>query len=215
MSFWTPNPQDPTSPAPGLAAPVWGSFLDWDARSQATKRLINVQLPRPEIWTLWLEYSCAQKVPIEIVIMQASGQASTQRQLQMLPGQHPIPVIGQTVTVDVRGPGTATGVVPVQALVTCALAPGPAVQIPLAGTHGEVDQITPAIAPGTVVPGDIGVTRLIHNIGPGAVEYEITPGITSGRILANDTLALPYTGPLVVVDVAGTAPTVNITIIKA
>lgn len=209
------NAQDAVSAGQGLAAPVWGSFLDWDARTTQTKRLIHVQVPTPSVWSLWLEYTCPQRVPVSLRIMQASGQVTTTRTVQILPGQQPIPVVGQTVIVDAFTPGTATGVVPVTARLTCAMTPGAAVLIPLAGTHGEVEQITPAIAPGTAVPGDIGVTRLIHNIGPGAVEYEITPGITSGRILANDTLNLPYTGPLVIIDVAGTAPTVNLTTIKA
>ena len=209
------NPQDAQAAAPGLPPPVWGSFLQWDARTVAQKQLIQVQTPRPGIWTLWLEYTCAQKVPITISIIQASGQSSTSRSLQMLPGQHPIMVVGQTVYVSVRGSGTATGLTEVPAFVSCALAPGPATFVPLAGTHGDVEQVTPAVAPGTTVPGDIGVTRLIHNIGPGAVNYEITPGVTSGRILANTTIDLPYTGPLILVDAGGTAPTVNLTTIKA
>lgn len=215
MMDWQVNPQDSRPDAPGLTAPVWGSQLDWDARSRSSKRVIQVQMASPRAWTLWLEYTCAQRVPIQLRILQASGQSSTQRTVEFLPGQMPIMVVGQTVTVDVIGPGGATGLVPVPAVVTCALTPGTATLLPLAGQSGEVVQVLPAVAPGTPVAGDLGVTRLIHNIGPGDIEYEITPGITSGRILANQTLNLPYTGPLVLIDVAGTAPAVNVTTIKA
>lgn len=212
---WQTNPQDARPPAPGLSAPVWGSQLNWDAREQASKRLIQVQVPEPRAWTLWLQYECAQSVPVRLRIVQASGQSSTSRDVEFLPGQMPIMVVGQTVNVDVFGLGGATGLVPVPAVITCALTPGTATLLPLAGQSGEVVQVLPAVAPGTPVPGDLGVTRLINNLGPGAVDYEITPGTSSGRILAGTTINLPYTGPLVLVDNAGTGPTVIVTTIKA
>lgn len=212
---WQTNPQDARPPAPGLSAPVWGSQLGWDARTQANKRLIHVQVPEPRAWTLWLQYECDQSVPVRLRILQASGQSSTSRIVEFLPGQMPIMVVGQTVIVDAFGPGGATGLVPVPAVITCALTPGTATLLPLAGQSGQVTQILPAVAPGTPVAGDLGVTRLLNNLGPGTVDYEITPGTASGRIPAGTTINLPYTGPLVLVDSAGTGPTVIVTTIKA
>lgn len=212
---WHTNPQDARPPAPGLAAPVWGSQLNWDARTPASKRLIQVQVPEPLAWTLWLQFDCAQSVPIRLRILQASGQSATSRTVDFLPGQMPIMVVGQTVTVDVLADGGAVGPSEVPAVVTCALTPGTATLLPLAGQSGQVVQVLPAVAPGTPVAGDLGVTRLINNLGPGMVDYEITPGTASGRIPAGTTINLPYTGPLILIDPAGTGPTVNITTIKA
>lgn len=210
---WWQNAQAAGPAARGLPAPQWGDSVRWEAtagmRNFEAAR-VQVVVPRP--WALWIDVQGPAGIPVVFTVDQASGRLNTQRIFTSLPGQMVLPIVGQTVRVTATAQPFAT---PGECYASAIISDGVASQTPLTSTTGRVVQYVVPPAGFVDVPGDVGSLRTIYNFGPDTANYEITPGITSGRILLGGTVQLPYTGPIRFVDFGGAGSTVNVTTFKA